>query len=92
MTIDDVTGLPELPEGYFWRIANRVSIYIDVEIRKKTWIGSKMVTQKVTTISDASARRIRTLAELAHRDVFGDGASWRQILGDYPPKKLETSL
>lgn len=89
--IDDKTGLPELPEGYFWRVKESVSIFVDVEIRKKWWVGSRQVAWTSMYRSQLSKQKILECARYVlskwRRDVTETNDS-RALLGDYPPKSL----
>lgn len=85
--IDDSTGMPVLPnQGTFWRV-KRVSagLYLQVELRKRLFVGSRRVSYSI-------GMRPTT------RKWILDGAAYclvqlrkNALLGDYPPKKLETS-
>jgi hypothetical protein len=72
---------PELPEGYFFRVkADKVNDVI-VELRKKLWIGSRMVSRFDT------ARKSPDLPTVRH------AMDWLQssltFLGDYQNKKVD---
>lgn len=84
VTIDPNTGLPELPKRHFWRVPD----LNELQIRKRflffsyeVWVGvygSKLIDE----------------ADLLERAKVALGY-WIQetspLIGDYPPKKLETA-
>ena len=88
--------LPELPEGYFWRIYElSLYKYPMIQIRKKHWIGStevcetridKMQSQswEEATVFNAEWLKDRKFLPTTEQDTFMDKA-W----GDYPPKTTE---
>lgn len=95
--MNQTTGLPDLPEGYFWRIREtyRGSENIRVEIRKRRIIGSKRIEWHPVSKSEVNPSRILSAAEYAlmwMRDGGFDskGTAWKQHVGDYPPKKLQS--
>lgn len=87
MKIDENTGLPELPEGHFWRIKDSSPEYLRVQIRKRAWIGSKVMAWSVVRKSNATPDEVLRTATLVLWEIK-HGANWRNCLGDYPPKKL----
>lgn len=96
MTIDNETGLPELPEGYFWRVKEtyKGSTYLRVEIRKRGLIGSRRIEWHPVEKSRASDFEIKRAAEYAlvwkNQGGFdSSGDRWKKFVGNYPPKKLE---
>lgn len=144
MTIDNETGLPELPEGYFWRV-NRDSVEIRENLADTNWTtrttyifsayGSenprretREVVREVTTLREVGFFRPRFIPEVRYKTEHeerytnrsnGIVKAWtdkteieehypvtkknilslceraletfeaRNLLGDYPPKKLE---
>lgn len=63
MNIDTATGLPELPEGYFWRInpwyveiRKNEPDTIDPELSVRTWWGGKKILRKEQVISGNTRR------------------------------------
>lgn len=87
MATDKSTGLPELPEGYFWRLRRSSLEYLRLEIREKRLIRSKVVTWSVIAKDDVSITEIQRTAILV-KHSFKKGTNWKSYLGDYPPKKL----
>lgn len=95
--ISPLTGLPELPNGYFWRIA--IDTYHRVPalyIRRKLWIGSREVCH--ASIYDYSKDKTYTTKQILDRAVHSlavfeddrdDNARTEALIGNYPPKKLE---
>lgn len=41
--IDPTTGLPTLPEGYFWRVIEEEYAHVGIEIRRRRRFGSTVV-------------------------------------------------
>lgn len=87
---DPATGLPELPEGHFWRITRSAGDYLRVQIRRKLRLGSRVVAWSVVLKSKANPEEIVHAAGYAMRDLR-QGKRWREYLGDYPPKTLNPS-
>lgn len=99
--IDERTGLPKLPEEYFWRVyATYRRMYerqsITVELRKKVWFWSVEVSHDSTWVSTAPYTPeddVKYLAaELAKRFysvIYRDDLSY--LNGDYPPKALSVT-
>lgn len=91
--IDPATGLPELPEGSFWRVKMSYS-HPHVTIRRNvTLLGMKLWSYEVAEeimlrlTEDEIRREALVLYGKTYRSDF-DGS----LLGDYPPKKLGSSL
>lgn len=90
MTIDENTGLPELPEGYFWRVkadsaGTRVHRMRKRKLLPATSTGSSYIFPHLHGTVEQSIKR-------AARDVLNDNnneESLRTYKGDYPPNKLE---
>ena len=86
--IDEKTGLRELPEGMFWRFQPSGNDGVTIQIRRKRWYGSALVTQ----------------SHFYHRTIKSGGLNWctgvvlekikeetdphEHLYGDYPPKKV----
>lgn len=94
MTETDIsTGLPKLPEGYFWRVRASSLQLTYVELRKKTWLGSRQVHRRLTNYYDKMGNVLDPREEIVTRAVsimkeFND--PWEPFYGDYPPKKLDS--
>lgn len=86
--IDESTGLPKLPKGYFWRVVDSGEEYVRVQVRKKTLLSSKVKGWCPVRKKDASKSTILSAARYAMREMARD-TDWRSYIGDYPPKKLE---
>lgn len=81
MNSRDVLVAPELPEGYFFRVkSDRVNDVI-VELRKKLWIGSRVVSAIDT------GRKSPDLPTVRHAMVCLQ--SKLTLLGDYQHKKVD---
>lgn len=93
-----MNGLPELPEGYFfrvrpWTFGGGMGKYtLMVKLRRKTWWGSHPVG---SSISEHTPEAIREAAHSALREWLQSLERKRtihlrrQFVGDYPPKTLE---
>ena len=97
--IDPNTGLPELPEGYFFRVHESyagskhhyVTVYRKVE-KRSFFFWTRTVDQKQIfsqlVFNGLNERSIRTAAQ----ECMIQWAEWKagnpDLLGDYPPKKL----
>lgn len=99
LTIDVNTGLPELPEGYFFRVAKRSTYseyyYVTVyrKVKKKRfffWTYEKDVEQIFNNMIHPTLNE-RNIRDAAYKCVQ-DWDNWKardtSLLGDYPPKKL----
>jgi len=85
---DANTGLPELPEGMFWRIKPSIAEYAHVEIRKKVWFFSVLKAYGVLRKSELTSRsEILTTAYYAMKCLYNK-TDIAKVYGDYPPKKL----
>lgn len=86
--IDPRTGLPEVPEGYFWRVKPSSGSYILVELRKKTWLGSTCVEWSVVRKDKASKYEIIFVAHYVMEKWHKVEPDLSHFYGDYPPKSL----
>lgn len=92
---DQNTGLPQLPEGWFYRIKkwnyHLSECTLMVEVREPRRFGSRLLGQSIARHTD---RGVWQGAEFALQDAQRKARSRRtisarnQYLGDYPPKKL----
>lgn len=96
VAIDVRTGLPLLPEGYFWRVNLATDSYgvfkfFEVALRKKRWLGSTLEIKKTC--------HVRKYGNVSNKERIKDAAkeayvSWKReeealnMAGDYPPKRL----
>lgn len=90
MAIDESTGLPELPEGYFWRVKESVGDYLRIQMRRRVFFWSEVVEWSGVNKNIASKFEIQMAAKhvlLLVQEKKVD-PKWRKYLGDYPPKKL----
>lgn len=93
--IDPATGLPQLPEGYFWRVRKDTFFrqYSYIEIRKPGRLfGSKIVVQATRHTEDIDEQEIRTFADMLSEELEEKlnpkPRTEKNLFGDYPPKKL----
>lgn len=83
--------LPELPEGYFWRITQGFgSEYMRIQIRQKLWLGSRLVVWTVVNRHRASYEKIQDLAGHV-MTKFRVEERWRAFPGDYYTHKKEST-
>lgn len=95
MTTDPNTGLPALPEGYFWRIKKWKHGVFDLHIH---------LMKKVGPFAFSAGDRLADTRPLSiHRAAYGimmgvfntkehralTNAKITKYVGDYPPKRLE---
>lgn len=89
--IDIETGLPKLPENFFWRVREGSLSTDRVELRKKLRFGSVKVDSRVARYyaDDGAVLDPRDeILRLAKR-IFGEfNDPWTEYRGDYPPKSL----
>lgn len=87
--IDQNTGLPGLPDGFFWRITRGAgSEYVELQIRRRRWFGSKKCADWPIQKSRVSVRTILEAAQYALDRFDKSGKRHKRFVGDYPPKKL----
>ncbi len=89
MSVSSATGLPILPDGYFWRVTTVYS-HPMIQLRKRTWRGSKVIDDRhiLPLYHEGTEAAIRYAAEtlLTNRDA--SAVIQMRYSGDYPPKKL----
>lgn len=83
--LDPATGMPTLPEGQFWRVTPESCFsYSEVQLREKTWYGSKKLKSTTTHLYKESV--------LGNAAFILDNLSTYKpdmsLLGDYPPLSL----
>lgn len=90
--IDPNTGLPEVPEGFFFRVAKTGFGYWQVQLRRRRrgWFSKN--EESATHVNERPINRRWILDGAAYvitkyreRDPRKSDAT---LLGDYPPKKL----
>jgi hypothetical protein len=100
LTIDTTTGLPAVPEGYFWRVAapEGQSDYYSVELRlrgkrflsRSTKIGSHPVSRG--DISEDEIFHAACYAVQHHKGILRHFERLdpvrADLLGNYPPKRV----
>jgi len=99
--IDPMTGMPAVPNGYFWRVRPvgsepKWAYYVYVELRKKQIIGSTQLARAMADQADVYgptlADAVKVTAERVYRENFARRTvptpEYVGILGDYPPKSL----
>lgn len=85
--------LPELPQGYFWRITE-IHLFSQpiIQIRKKNWIGStELFSCKVSEPDEGLTWEDMTLLTAKYlKGKFLEDTKYELFLnkvqGDYPPK------
>ena len=102
-TIDEETGLPELPEGYYWHVrkSGLGSPYAYITIRKDklVWGLFRLPYQYIETIcKQTEITTVDGLRAQINRAWRLYGGEFSQLItpgqainpyGSYPPKKLE---
>ena len=86
--MDEATGLPAVPEGYFWRVTRPSRGYWQVQLRKRTWYGSRCVAWTGSRYG-MTASKVKDLAGYVLKYKFEKGpAHENHLVGDHPPKTL----
>lgn len=90
---DSTTGLPELPQGHFWRVKKSIGPFADVQLIKKVWIFNRVVEWTSLYRYELTPSEIRSCADfiLRYKNPFGSRTGDTSLYGDYPPKKLNVS-
>ena len=84
--MDEATGLPTVPEGYFWRVTRPQGRFWQVQLRKRTWYGSRRVAWAVYQ-HEMTASKVNELAGYVLKyKVKKEPAHEMHLVGDYPPK------
>lgn len=94
------TGLPVLPDGYFWRVTGpNIIKNFEIQIRLKRRIGSKRIADWHIYPEEFTPAGIREAARCVvtldrewrrHRATVPENVD-KSLLGDYPPKLLRRS-
>lgn len=85
--IDKNTGLPTIPEGFYWRVEHGSdSCYIVIALMKKRslWFDKK-IEWTVTRSAETGPNKVREAAAYILDRIDRENS----IIGMYPPKKLE---
>lgn len=86
------TGLPELPEGWFYRITkfnysgDKYTLRVTVRKRRK-YLPSKALGDSLSVHTEFGIREAAATA-LAKARRVSDWPDRKRFLGDYPPKSL----
>jgi len=87
--MDEATGLPVLPEGYFWRVTWPRDGFWQVQLRKRTWYGSRCVAWTCGRY-EMTAGKVKELAGYVLKYKFEkEPVHEMHLVGDYPPKTLK---
>lgn len=85
--------LPEPPEGHFWRVRQGALSLTYLELRKKTFFGSKKVDSRICRYYDLEHRVIDPEYEIARRaeSILAEyydpwDEYYGEYYGEYPPK------
>ena len=90
--IDETTGLPELPEGEFWRVTDGYdNKYHYVQLRKKGKFLWFNVSYKITDELIFSGLSQESILEASYRIIrrIEDNENNQHLIGNYPPNSLE---
>lgn len=89
--IDEQTGFPVLPEGFFWRVTRGVwSEYVYLQIRRRRLIGSVRHADSILRKSEVTPAKLRYSAGRCLEEFDPSGAKHKAFVGDYPPKRLRS--
>lgn len=96
--MDDATGLPATPDGMFFRVCRGRVLrgYWYVELRRKTWYGSRVVESTPLDWDAETKRDVMSRESIVYNAGY---VMWKlrerpeythdlSLLGDYPPKTL----
>lgn len=86
--IDTATGLPALPDGYFWGVAEG-GTFLFIKLVKRGWINRTLKKSPIYK-RDATPSLIRHVAQDIYRETFDN--NWQRYVGDYPPKSLNSNV
>lgn len=102
--IDEATGLPELPENYFWRVrpTHKDSPYLRIEmmrgikVHKRDFLGFRKLINRNEVVEwgavskdEATPQEVLRTACYVLRKSTNTPVNWEAVVGEYPPKKLE---
>lgn len=90
--IDDLTGLPELPEGYFWRVRPGSFRMDRLELRKRVWFFSVEEDSRILPFYGGNREPLdpgETILVHAKSIMKEFHNPWGSYYGDYPPKTLK---
>lgn len=92
--IDDDTGLPALPSAqHFWRVTKLSGGYWEVQLRERRspWFSRKLAS-RIRSVEETPITEEWILDGAAHAltKYSRRGISNLSLIGDYPPKNLES--
>lgn len=85
--IDENTGLPTIPEGFYWLVkhsSDRYYIVIALMKKRSLWFDKK-IEWTVTRSAETGPNKVREATACILDRTDRDNS----IIGTYPPKKLE---
>lgn len=86
--MDEATGLPALPEGHFWRVTPPSRGFWEVQLRKRTWYGSRCEAWTASGY-EMSDSKVKELAGYVLKyKLEKEPVHEMHLVGDYPPKTL----
>lgn len=97
--IDEETGLPALPEGYFWRVRDanyKGHAYVELRstYKRRYWLfWKKLYSTKLheeMVLAPITRPRVLKEAQDCIQAVQNHLVSDYSLIGDYPPKNLYT--
>ena len=103
MEIDRVAGFPELPDGFYWRVEQDVSIlWVYLMVKRREWRRDKVLRSEwrymhyVRRVLERKGEgavygMIGSMAEDAYKNnerILESERVFEQLCGDYPPKRL----
>lgn len=97
MKVDKTTGLPELPEGFFWRVVPKYAEYgggilgVAVQLieRRKGFLGrtKELVLTESSTITEDVRSNIKGSAQILF-EWLTKSEEFIYFVGDYPPNNI----
>lgn len=91
--LDSDTGLPEVPEFYYWYVGPRALNMSTVKLirRRKYWFATE-VDSRIIWTSDLNPATVRRAAEAILRsceDQIRAKEAQAELYGQYPPNELK---
>lgn len=90
--IDQETGMPRLPEKYFWRISKADFFGLNLLLCKKNRFStSQVIKQEIYHSDDGYAHNVsKAVAKIHLRQqiYYREAIEEERLVGDYPPNKI----
>lgn len=90
--IDQETGMPRLPEKYFWRIAKADFFGLNLFLCKKNRFSTRQVSKQEIYYSGEDdqynvAKAVRRIHS-KQQQYYLEAIEEERLVGDYPPNKI----